>query len=120
MSSKSGDPMDMDLDDIKEEETNTKSSGRQNQKEKTSQQTRSVAGSTGDEKAGNDEQSATNAAGSRSDSSGKPKVGQQVSIQTFWSAMEPYFRNITADDIKFLEEKVINLFHFSVCESMRR
>ncbi|KAI8149614.1 histone acetyltransferases subunit 3-domain-containing protein [Fennellomyces sp. T-0311] len=33
----------------------------------------------------------------------KPK--DQVSILTFWSAMEPYFRAITEDDRKFLLEK---------------
>ncbi|KAJ1827656.1 Transcriptional regulator [Coemansia sp. RSA 2599] len=31
------------------------------------------------------------------------KVSNQVPIQTFWTSLEPYFRNITDDDIAFLE-----------------
>ncbi|KAJ1643380.1 Transcriptional regulator [Coemansia asiatica] len=30
------------------------------------------------------------------------KVSSQVPIQTFWASLEPYFRNITDDDIAFL------------------
>ncbi|KAJ2158032.1 Transcriptional regulator [Coemansia sp. RSA 552] len=31
------------------------------------------------------------------------KVPNQVQIQTFWGSLEPYFRNITDEDISFLE-----------------